>query len=333
MRANTDSKTKIAAKCRPPFAPPVNAIERRAQIHGTRRANFDSAMRRFESSRPATVRSTTPDPVGGNNSATGRVSFFASADLAISKTAMPNPVVAGTNVTYTIAVSNAGPSSASNVVVKDTLPAEVRVLTVAPSVGSCTAGIPGNPLQPLTCTLGSMATAGSATITVMARVDPSVPDGTVINNNGTVSSAVSDPNNGNNSATAALTVNAQSDLAIAKTSDQASYKPSSVVTYTVSVTNNGPSNALAVIVTDSLPDIKQALYQSDTGGCVATASPPTILTCNLGSMPVGTSKSFNIYELIHGSVGDVSNTASVTSSTTDPNLANNTAVRTVTIGH
>jgi uncharacterized repeat protein (TIGR01451 family) len=143
----------------------------------------------------------------------------------------------------------------------------------------------------------------------------------------------SDPNNGNNSATAAVTVNAQSDLAITKTSDQASYKPSSVVTYTVSVTNNGPSNALAVIVTDNVPDIQQALYQSDTGGCVATASPPTVLTCNLGSMPVGTSKSFNIYELIHGSQGNVSNTASVTSSTTDPNLANNTAVRTVTIGH
>jgi uncharacterized repeat protein (TIGR01451 family) len=281
----------------------------------------------------ATVRSTTPDPVAGNNSATGRVSFFASADLTISKTATPNPVVAGTNVTYTIAVSNAGPSSASNVVVKDTLPSEVRVLTVTPSVGSCTAGIPGNPLQPLTCTIGSMATAGSATITVMARVDPSVPDGTVINNNAIISSATLDPNNGNNSATAAVTVNARSDLAITKTSDQASYKPSSVVTYTVSVTNNGPSNALAVIVTDNLPDIQQALYQSDTGSCVANASTPTILTCNLGSMPVGTSKSFNIYELIHGSQGNVSNTASVTSSTTDPNVANNTSVRTVTIGH
>ncbi len=178
-----------------------------------------------------------------------------------------------------------------------------------------------------------MATAGSATITVMATVDPSVPDGTVINNNATVSSSVSDPNNGNNSATAAVTVNARSDLAITKTSDQASYKPSSVVTYTVSVTNNGPSNALAVIVTDNLPDIQQALYQSDTGGCVANASTPTILTCDLGSMPVGTSKSFNIYELIHGSQGNVSNTASVTSSTTDPNVANNTSVRTVTIGH
>jgi uncharacterized repeat protein (TIGR01451 family) len=154
----------------------------------------------------ATVRSTTPDPVGGNNSATRRVSFFASADLAISKTAAPNPVFAGAKITYTIAVSNAGPSSASNVVVKDTLPDEVSVLTVTPTVGSCTAGIPGNPLQPLTCTIGSLATAGSATITITAKVHRRVPERTVINNNATVNSAASDPNNGNNSATAAVTV-------------------------------------------------------------------------------------------------------------------------------
>ncbi len=158
----------------------------------------------------ATVRSTTPDPVSSNNFATGRVSFFASADLAITKTVTPpSPVVAGTNITYTIAVSNAGPSSASNVVAKDTLPAEVNVLAVTPSVGSCTWGIPGNPLQPLTCTMGSMASAHSATITVVARVDPRAPNGRVINNNATISSAATDPNNGNNSATAAITVIAQ----------------------------------------------------------------------------------------------------------------------------
>jgi uncharacterized repeat protein (TIGR01451 family) len=157
-----------------------------------------------------TVRSTTPDPVSGNNSATGRVSFFASADLAISKTVTPpSPVVAGTDITYGIAVSNAGPSSASNVVVKDTLPAEVNVLAVTPSVGSCTWGIPGNPLQPLTCTMGSMISGGSATIAVVGRVDPRTPNGRVVNNNATISSAATDPNNGNNSATAAVTVIAQ----------------------------------------------------------------------------------------------------------------------------
>jgi uncharacterized repeat protein (TIGR01451 family) len=277
----------------------------------------------------ASVSSATPDPDPSNNTATGKVSFTASADLSITKTRSPNPVIAGTNLTYVIAIGNAGPSSAVNVVVRDTIPAEVSVLTVTPSVGSCTAGIPGNPLQPLTCTMDSLANGGSATITVVTKVNSAVPNGTVINNNATVSSAVADLNNANNSATAAATVNAQADLLIVKTSDAATYKPSSTVAYTVTVTNNGPSDALAVIVTDPLPSIQQAHYLSDTGGCTLSG---LILTCNLGNMPVGTSKSFNIYEKINGSQGNILNTASVSSSTTDPNGANNSSTRTVTIG-
>jgi uncharacterized repeat protein (TIGR01451 family) len=280
----------------------------------------------------ATVTSSTPDPNAANNSATGRVTFVAAADLAISKTAAPNPVVAGTNVTYTIGVNNAGPSDAPNVVVKDTIPAQVSVLSVSPSAGSCTAGIPGNPLQPLTCTMGTLANGGSATITVVAAVSPTVPNGTVINNNASVSSDVSDPNNGNNSATSAVTVNTSADLAISKASDKAIYKPSSVVTYTVSVVNNGPSNALAVAVTDTLPPLKQAIYQSDTGACAFNVSPPTVLTCKLGDIPVGTSRSFVVHERINGSQGNVTNAVAVTSSTADPNATNNNATRTVTIG-
>src|SRR6266702_118944 len=91
------------------------------------------------------VSSTTPDPNLNNNSATGAVTFAASSDLSITKTAAPGPVVAGTNLTYTISVQNAGPSIATAVVMKDTIRSQVSVLTVTPSVGTCTAGIPGNP--------------------------------------------------------------------------------------------------------------------------------------------------------------------------------------------
>jgi uncharacterized repeat protein (TIGR01451 family) len=285
----------------------------------------------------ATVASSTPDPNTSNNSATGHVSFVSSADVSISKIAAANSVIcpfcAGTNLTYTITATNAGPSTATGVVVKDTIPAQLSVLTVTPSAGSCAAGIPGNPLQPLTCTLGNLASSGSATITLVATINSSVPNGTVINNNASVSSSVLDPNNGNNSATAAVTVVASADLVIAKTSDKNIYKPSSVVTYTIKVTNNGPSDALAVVVNDNLPVLKQATYKSDTGGCTRNATPPTVLTCSMGIIPAFTSKSFNVYELINGSRGLVSNTASVASSTTDPNLTNNNSTRTVTIGH
>jgi uncharacterized repeat protein (TIGR01451 family) len=175
-------------------------------------------------------------------------------------------------------------------------------------------------LQPLTCTLGSLPSAGSRTITIVGKVDPATPEGTVLNNNATVSSQNADPDNSNNSFSQTTTVQARADLEIFKTSEKPVYKPSSIITYTVKVTNNGASNALAVIVTDTLPAIKAAIYQSDTGGCTKSAN---ILTCNLGDMAIGESKSFNIYLLVKGNKGAISNTAEVTSSTVDPLPANN----------
>ncbi|MGH3371228.1 MAG: DUF11 domain-containing protein, partial [Nocardioidaceae bacterium] len=151
----------------------------------------------------------------------------------------------------------------------------------------------------------------------------------VLVNNAVVSSDYADPNNGNNTVTALTTVNASADLAITKTSDQSVYKQSSLITYTVMVTNNGPSDALAVVVTDTLPATQQALYQSDTGGCTKSGD---ILTCTMGNLGVGQSRSFNINIVVKGSRGQVTNTATVTSSTSDPALANNTAVRVVTVG-
>ena len=276
----------------------------------------------------ATVTSSTPDPNTANNSAEGVVHFVGSADLSITKLSTPNPVVAGTNVTYTIRVMNNGPSAALNVVVTDTLPGQVSDVTFTPSVGSCIGGIPGNPALPLTCNLGSLANGAGASITVVAKVNAGTPDGTILVNNAVVGSDTADANNGNNNATALTTVNARADLSIAKTSDAATYKPSSLITYTVTVTNLGPSAALAVVVTDNLPDFKQAIYNSDTGGCTKSGN---TLTCSMGTLAVGERKSFNINETVKGARGAVSNTATVNSSTVDPTPGNNTSTRTVIV--
>jgi uncharacterized repeat protein (TIGR01451 family) len=283
----------------------------------------------------ASVTSATPDPDPSNNLAVGRVSFRSSADLRLQKSDAPDPVIAGTNLTYAMTVTNNGPSSAPNVVVRDALPAQVSFVSAAPSQGSCQAGVvPGDPAKPLTCNLGPIANGAGATLTVIVRVNSDVPAGTILVNNADVSSDAADPNTGDNVATAATHVQTSADLAITKASDATVYKPSSVVTYSVNVVNNGPSKALHVVVTDNLPDLKQAIYQSDTGGCVL--STPTTLMCNLGDMAVGESRTFFIYVLIHGNKGLVSNTASVASAssppTPDPNAGNNSSTRQVTIG-
>ncbi|OGO29035.1 MAG: hypothetical protein A2Z16_00610 [Chloroflexi bacterium RBG_16_54_18] len=277
----------------------------------------------------ATVTSDTPDPDTSNNIAKGKITFTGVADLSVTKTDIPDPVVAGTNLTYTITATNNGPSTAPNVVVKDVMPAQVSMISFTPTQGSCNGGVPGDPLQPLTCNLDTLTNGGSATITVVVKVNPSTPEGTILVNNTVVSSDHADPNNGNNNVTASTTVQARADLSVTKTSDKNVYKPSTLISYTVTVVNNGHSDALSVVVTDDLPPIKQALFKSDTGGCTKVAN---TLTCNMGNMAVGTSKSFNIYLVVKGSRGSISNTASVSSSTIDPVPANNTSTKVVTIG-
>ena len=76
------------------------------------------------------------------------LTFVASADLALTKTATPSPVIAGTNLTYDLSVTNNGPSTAKNVVIKDVLPAGVTIVSVSAPGGTCNAGIPGNPGEP-----------------------------------------------------------------------------------------------------------------------------------------------------------------------------------------
>jgi uncharacterized repeat protein (TIGR01451 family) len=102
-------------------------------------------------------------------------------------------------VAYTLTVHNDGPQEATGVTVSDTLPAGVSFDSATPSQGSCSeaAGI-------VTCALGTLAEQATATAVVAVR--PSAP-GTISNEAG-VSSALGDPQPGNNAASATTTVTA-----------------------------------------------------------------------------------------------------------------------------
>src|SRR4029077_16951083 len=106
----------------------------------------------------ATVSTATADPVAANNSATAQTTVNLQADLAITKTG-PASVVAGTNVVYTITVTNAGPSSAEGVVVSDATPAG---LTFVSNTSDCLTAFP--------CALGTVPMGTSRTITATFTV-------------------------------------------------------------------------------------------------------------------------------------------------------------------
>jgi uncharacterized repeat protein (TIGR01451 family) len=123
------------------------------------------------------------------------------ADLAVTKADSPDPVTAGSTLTYAVGVSNQGPKDATEVVVTDRLPSQTEFLSAVASTGSCE-----RKGRRVTCRLGGLsadpAKGTSATVTIQVRPRRA---GT-IDNTASVDSAETDPVPLNDMATASTTV-------------------------------------------------------------------------------------------------------------------------------
>jgi uncharacterized repeat protein (TIGR01451 family) len=97
------------------------------------------------------------------------------ADVSILKSLVPGSVTVGDTVTFNLAVSNGGPDAAADVVVTDTLPAQLTFVSATPSAGSCAGTVV------VTCNLGTLAPSGSATVTIVARMTQTGPATNVAN--------------------------------------------------------------------------------------------------------------------------------------------------------
>ena len=185
--------------------------------------------------------SPTSDPNPTNNiSLPVFTSVMPVANLAIGKTA-PTGVVAAGSLTYTISVTNFGPSSASSVVVTDALPAGV-VFVSASGGGANTSGV-------VNWNLGALASGQTSNLTVTVTA----PASGTLTNVASVSSPTADTNLLDNVTPPVITTVALlADLQIGKTAP-ANVFAASNLTYTISVTNAGPSSASSVVVTDALP--------------------------------------------------------------------------------
>jgi len=121
------------------------------------------------------------------------------ADLVITKSVTPSPVVAGQNVNYNISVTNNGPTDALMVAVSDPISSNLTVNSTTPSIGNWSAP---------TWTIGTLAHGTTATLTINAKVLATFSG--ALNNTATVSSNTPDPNTSNNTASANLSVTALS---------------------------------------------------------------------------------------------------------------------------
>ena len=289
-------------------------------------------------SETASATSSTPDANPSNNYAIATVVVAAStqSDLIMTSSASPNPVLPGNNITYTQSITNNGPATAA-ATYTDTIPANSTFVSLAvPSGWSCGATIPAvGGTGTIICTDATLgASAGSpSNFVLVTKVNSTTTPGTVISNTASASATNGDPNTANNSVTTTTVVASpsQSDVAIVKTAAPEPVDQGTNLTYTLQVTNNGPAIAQGVTVSDPLP--AQVTYVSSSttqGTCSQSAG---TVSCTLNSISVGglVIVTINVNAATFSSVSLATNTATVSSTTSDPNLTNNTSTANSTI--
>ena len=239
------------------------------------------------------------------------------ADLEVIKADDPDPVLVGATLTYTIVVTNYGPST-STAELTDTLPASVTFVSATSMAGSC-----GESEGTVPCSLGVLDSGSSATTTIEV-----VPTATgTITNTASVTGDVSDPDSENNIAVQDTTVGG-ADLEVIKADDPDSVLVGETLTYTIVVTNHGPSTSTAEL-TDTLPASVTFVSATSTAGSCGESE--GTVTCSLGVLDSGSSATTTI-EVIPTATGTITNTASVTGDVSDPDSENNIAVQDTTVG-
>jgi uncharacterized repeat protein (TIGR01451 family) len=285
----------------------------------------------------ATITSTTPDPSDNDNSAEVDVIISTQSDYSMALTASPDPVNAGTNLTWTMTVTNNGPSTGMTASVSLPLPASTTFVSIAPPAGWSCSTPPVGTNGTVSCSLTtSLNSSSQAIFTVVSNVDSSTPSGTPLSGTATVSSP-DDMFAINDSATASVQTTALADLGVTKSVAPATDFPGSALQYTIIVTNNGPSDAAAVTITDVLPAALRFTSIVAPGGWSCTTPAPGAngtVTCSLASMAAGSGGSFTLNVTIAPATAagtNISNTAQTGSSTPDSNSANNSSTAQVVV--
>ncbi|MCX7423126.1 MAG: hypothetical protein NT013_26815 [Planctomycetia bacterium] len=266
-------------------------------------------------SNTATVIGNEADPVPSNNSDTEPTVVITRTDLEVVKTDDVDPVTAGNLLTYTMVVTNHGPSDATGVSVSDPLPAGVTFVSATTTQGSVTVAN-----GTLTGTLGNIANAATATITVTVRVNPSTT--TNLNNTATVTGREPDPTPSNNISSQPTVVIRRTDLEIVKTDDVDPVTAGNLLTYTMVVTNHGPSDATGVSVSDPLPVGVTFVSATTTQGTVSATN--GTLTGTLGNLANNATATITVTVRVNPSTTtNLNNTATVTGNEPDPVPSNN----------
>ncbi|MFZ0014486.1 MAG: DUF11 domain-containing protein [Acidimicrobiia bacterium] len=276
-------------------------------------------------SNTAAISSDIVDQVPANDTTVETTQVVTVADLSIGKEDAIDPVMTGGQIVYTLTYENLGPSDTTGVQVVDTLPASVDFVSATPDQGSC-----GEAAGTVTCDLGALSVGDSGQIIIVVDVPSDAPEGT-ISNTATISSDGDDPEPGNDSAVETTTVGAAADLSVTKVGTPDPVTAGDDLTYTITYSNAGPSFAIDVVVTDTLPTgVTYVSATPDSGTCAEAGG---VVTCQIGNLAPGSGGSTQIVVTVPSDAPSVSmtNDVTVSSSTPDPTPGNNAAVAAVEV--
>ncbi|OLR93185.1 DUF11 domain-containing protein [Actinokineospora bangkokensis] len=282
----------------------------------TARVSIEVRVPSGRASTPATsstsVTSPTPDPSAANNTTSVTTAVRAIADARITGVDDPGPFVAGERFTRSVTVDNAGPSDARDVVVTADLPD--GVLDLAASVGGTACAVSGGRVS---CPVGTLASGQSVRIDATGRISSASPPGPR-SFSLTLGSSTPDPDTSNNSATRTTSVTARAGIVAESSVDTSPLVAGARATYRVKTTNNGPSDAVDVVITDVVPDTLAIISAAGSlASCTVTNGRD--LRCTIARLPAGASDEVTLVVVVSPTAsGTVENTARVTSATPTP---------------
>jgi uncharacterized repeat protein (TIGR01451 family) len=273
----------------------------------------------------ASVTGTEPDPNSANNTNSKSVTVNDQIDLRVfNVSGTPDPITLNTgNVTYTVQIFNQSTSQGTNTTLTGTLPVNsTYVSSSATSGGTCSRS--GGTV---TCSWSSIPASNNFFATIV--VTPTSGGSLTLTAN--VAGTEPDPNTADNTVSKTVTVNSQIDLRVfnvSGTPDPITLNTGNV-TYTVQVFNQSTSQGTGTVLTNTLPVNSTYISSSATSGGTCSQSGGTV-TCNWSSIPAS-NNFFATIVVTPTSGGSLTLTASVAGTEPDPNTADNTVSKTVTV--
>ncbi|MDN9988805.1 DUF11 domain-containing protein [Clostridioides difficile] len=260
----------------------------------------------------AEVSADVPEPV--TDSSTVTTPIVPSADIEVIKTSNMDTAVPEETFSYTITVTNLGPSAAQSIVLTDDIPDVILNPEYSLDGGVTFQPWNGN------LSIGTLDAGEIRSIIIRGTVSQTAV-GTIINT-ATISSPTPDPNPDNNTSTDETDISPLADISVIKGNEPVAI-PGGRFIYGIEIANAGPSFAENVTLTDNIPaSILNPEYSIDNG----VTFQPWNGSLNIGTLDAGEIRNIIIRGTVsQTAIGTIINTATVSSTTPDPNLNNNTS--------